>query len=97
MKAVFIPYNQALKEKVIEILDRLSIRGFSMWDEMQGRGNEKGEPHYGDHAWPSLNSSILTVIPDEKVEPLLKGLKELDQEKEFLGLHAFVWEIEKSI
>lgn len=95
MKTVFIPYNQALKERIIEILDRMSIRGFTMWDEVQGRGSHKGEPHYGDHAWPSLNSAIMTIIPDEKVDELLRKLKDLDNEREHLGLHAFVWNVEK--
>ncbi|MDL2241336.1 hypothetical protein LJB91_00315 [Bacteroidales bacterium OttesenSCG-928-L03] len=97
MKAVFIPYDQAQKERIIEALDRMSIRGFTMWDEVQGRGTVKGEPHYGDHAWPSLNSAILTVIPDEKVEPLLAKLKEINEYRENLGLHAFVWGIDKMI
>ena len=97
MKAVFIPYNQAYKERLIEILDRMSIRGFTMWDEVQGRGSNRGEPHYGDHAWPTLNSSILTVIPDEKVDTLLKKIHELDMETEMQGIHAFVWNVEKMV
>ena len=97
MKAVFIPYNQAHKERLIEILDRMSIRGFTMWDQVQGRGSDKGEPHYGDHAWPTLNSSILAIIPNEKVDKLLDRIHALDEEVERLGIHAFVWDIEKKI
>ena len=97
MKAVFIPYNQALKDNIIELLDRMSIRGFTQWEHVQGRGTEKGEPHYGSHAWPTMNSSILTVIPDEKVEALLEKLRALDKETERQGLHAFVWNIEQSV
>lgn len=97
MKAVFIPYNQALKERIIEILDRMSIRGFTMWDPVQGRGTHKGEAHYGDHAWPSLNSAIIAVIPSGKVDSLLEKLHDLDKEREYLGLHAYVWDIEKTI
>ncbi|GHV58830.1 hypothetical protein FACS1894182_11970 [Bacteroidia bacterium] len=97
MKAVFIPYNQAFKDELITILDRMSIRGFTMWDEVQGRGTQKGEPHYGDHAWPTMNSSILTVIPDEKVDELLRKIHDLDMETEQQGIHAFVWNIEKTI
>lgn len=97
MKAVFIPFNQAYKERIITILDRMNIRGFTMWEETQGRGTIKGEPHYGDHAWPTLNSSIMTMVPDERVDALLKRLHELDMETEMLGLHAFVWNIEKMI
>ncbi len=97
MKAVFIPYNQAYKERIIAILDKMSIRGFTMWDEVQGRGTNNGEPHYGNHAWPTLNSSILTIIPEEKVDELLKRLHKLDMATEMQGLHAFVWSIEKMV
>lgn len=97
MKVVFIPYNQALKERIVEILDRMSLRGFTMWDEVQGRGSVKGEPHYGDHAWPTLNSAILTVVPEARVDELLRKLHDLDMEREHLGIHAYVWDINKMI
>jgi nitrogen regulatory protein PII len=97
MKTVFIAYNQAYKERIIEILDRMSLRGFTMWDPVQGRGTNKGEPHYGNHAWPTLNAAILTVIPDEKVEELLKKLHALDMETEMQGLHAYVWNVEQMV
>jgi hypothetical protein len=97
MKAVFIPYNQAHKESLIDILDRMSIRGITIWENVQGRGTDKGDPHYGDHAWPTMNSSILAVIPDEKVNTLLDRIHALDKEAENLGIHAFVWNIEKMI
>ena len=72
MKAVFISFYQAFYDEVIEILDKLEIRGFTFWQEVQGRGSNDGEPHYGTHAWPTLNSAMLIFLPDEKVEPLLK-------------------------
>ena len=68
MKSVFIPYNQAYKERILDILERMNIRGFTLWDNVQGKGSRTGEPHYGSHAWPTLNAAILTVVPDEKVD-----------------------------
>jgi nitrogen regulatory protein PII len=97
MKAVFIPYNQAYKDRLIVILDKMNIRGFTMWDQVQGRGTINGEPHYGDHAWPTMNSSILTVIPGEKVNELLQKIHEMDEKTEAQGIHAFVWDIEKTV
>lgn len=97
MKAVFIPYNQAYKDRLIEILDKLSIRGFTNWENVQGRGTKKGNPHYGDHTWPTMNSAIVTMIPDEKVDPLLEKIHELDIKTEAQGIHAFVWNIEKMV
>lgn len=71
MKAVFVSYNQALTDPMQEILDDLGVRGFTKWELTMGRGSFDGEPHYGTHAWPSMNSSMLMIVEDEKVAPLL--------------------------
>lgn len=97
MKSVFITFDQAHYEKILATLDRLNCRGFSYFQHVQGRGSKTGEPHFGSHAWPSMCSAIITVVPDEKVEPLLSRLHEMDKETERLGLRAFVWNIEQSI
>lgn len=71
MKSVFITFDQAFYERILALLDRQNCRGFSYWQQLQGRGSVKGEPHYGSHAWPSMCSAIMTVVDDTKVDPLL--------------------------
>ena len=61
MKAIFISFNQAYYEAIVSIMDRNNLKGFTYWDVVQGRGSKTGEPHYGNHAWPTLNSAILTM------------------------------------
>ena len=95
MKTIFIPFDQAFKEQVIAILNENHVRGFTFWENVQGRGSKTGEPHYGNHAWPSLNNALLTVVDDAKVKPILEALKNLDKSSEMLGLRAFVWNIEE--
>lgn len=97
MKAVFISYDQAHHEAIIEILDKTSCRGFTAFGNVQGRGSKSGEPHYGTHAWPSLASALITFVPDDRVELLLSRLKNLDDNRPLLGLRAFVWDVEKTI
>jgi nitrogen regulatory protein PII len=94
MKAVFIAYNQALTEAVNSILDRNQIKGYTKWADAQGRGSNSGEPHFGSHTWPAVNSAILAITEDERVEPLLESLKKLDAKAEQQGLRAFVWNVE---
>ena len=62
MKAVFLSYNQALTDRVNAILDEQGIRGFTRWALTEGRGSFDGEPHYGTHAWPSMNASLMGGI-----------------------------------
>lgn len=95
MKAVFISFYQAFYDEVIEILDKLEIRGFTYWQEVQGRGSKTGEPHYGTHAWPTLNSAMFIFLSDDKVEPLLKEIHLLDESAPQQGIHAFVMPAEK--
>lgn len=97
MKAIFITFDQAHFEMIMQILDRNSQRGFTFWENVQGRGSKTGEPHYGNHAWPSTNSSIMTMVEDSRVDRLLEALQALDQSKPALGLRAFVMNVEKSI
>lgn len=97
MKAIFISFNQAYYESILGIMDRNNIQGFTYWDNVSGRGSKTGEPHYGNHAWPTLNGVIWTIIEDEKVERFLKMLHKLDTQSEAQGLRAFVLSVEQTI
>ena len=97
MKAIFISFNQAYYDMIITTMDRNNLRGFTYWDEVRGRGSKTGEPHYGSHAWPTMNSAILTMVEDDKVDNFLALLHKMDEETESLGLRAFTWNIEKTI
>jgi nitrogen regulatory protein PII len=97
MRAILISFNQAYYDAIVAIMDRNAIRGFTHWEEVQGRGSKNGEPHYGTHAWPTKNSAIFVVIDDDKVTAFLDLLHKLDVQTEAQGLRAFVWSIEQTI
>lgn len=97
MKSILITFDQAFFERIMALLDRMNCRGFTYLDRVQGRGSKTGEPHFGSHAWPSMNSAIITIVDESRVDPLLDALHAMDQETEQLGLRAFVWNIEKTI
>ena len=89
--------DQAHYSQITRDLSKLNIRGFSSWKEVYGQGSHTGEPHFGTHAWPSVNNAILTVVEDDRVRLLMNYLKELDREYDNLGLRAFVWNVEDMI
>ncbi len=97
MKAIFISYNQAYGEEIVELLDDCGQRGFTRWMNIEGRGNESGEPHYGNHAWPTMNDAILTFVPDDKAEQLMSALHAKDEAYPDLGLRAFVWKVDSMV
>lgn len=96
MKSIFIAYDQAYNMDIVEVLEKLGCRGFTMWQDISGRGGTDGEPHLGNHAWPTMNNALLTIVPDEKVDKILAELKAMDEETPDLGIRAFVWNVEKS-
>lgn len=95
MKAIFVSYNQAYHEEIIEIMSFCGLRGYTYWDITMGKGSFKGEPHLGDHAWPTLNSSLLIMAEDRLVPEFKKRLKELDMKSEAMGLRCFTWTIDE--
>ena len=97
MKAIFIAFDMAHYDKIVENLSKANIRGFTAWEQVLGRGSKTGEPHYGSHAWPSLASSIMVMVEDDKVDEVLAMLRRMDEAKPMLGLRAWSWNIEKSI
>lgn len=96
MKGIFIAYDQAYNMEVADALEAFGCKGFTMWQDIAGRGSVTGEPHLGNHAWPTMNNALLAFIPDEKVDDILAKLKAMDEETPDLGLRAFVWNVEKS-
>lgn len=97
MKAIFIAYDQAHHEAIVEILTKNNCRGYTAFGNVLGRGSNTGDPHYGSHAWPSLAGGILTMVDDRYVDDLLEKFRQLDLAKPLLGLRAFVWNVEKTI
>lgn len=95
MKSIFITFDISHKDKIVNMLTHNSCRGYSFFDQMQGRGSKDGDPHYGSHAWPSMCGSIITIVEDSKVPKILKDIEAIDKETPQLGLRAFVWNIEQ--
>ena len=96
MKGVFISYNQAYNDEVIEVLESVKQRGYTRWTDIQGKGSFNGIPHLGSHAWPEQNHAVLAFVKDDKVCPILDALRAKDEASPDLGLRAFVWNIEES-
>lgn len=97
MKSVMIVFNQANTGRVEYMLDVLGIKGFTFFEQVQGRGTNGGEPRRGTHTWPEMNSAMLCVVNDEQVEPLLETVRKLDARNPEVGVKAFTWNIENLV
>ncbi len=97
MKAVFMACNQSMYDSVMDIMDEMGLRGFTGWEELMGRGSNDGEPHLGNHAWPSMNSALISMMEDEQAAEFLKRLKQLDEANAKQGIRAFAWSVTDAI
>jgi nitrogen regulatory protein PII len=97
MKAVFITFSQTNTERIEYMLDRLGIRGFTFWEDVQGCGSVKGEPHRGTHTWPEMNSAMMVMVEDEKIPEIMQAVKKLSIRNDGVGARAFVWTVEESV
>ena len=41
-----------------------------------------------------MNTSILAVVDDSKVEPAMEALRAIDKDTQLQGMRAFVWNVE---
>lgn len=83
-----------MTERIATMLDELDIRGYTLFPLTHGRGSYTGEPHMGSHTWPAMNTSILAVVDDSKVEPAMEALRAIDKDTQLQGMRAFVWNVE---
>jgi nitrogen regulatory protein PII len=97
MKAIMIIYNQAHTERIEYLMDKLGIKGYTLWENVQGRGSHTGVPHLGTHAWPEINKSVLTIVENDIVDDVLATVSKINSINEEVGIRAFVWDVEKSI
>jgi hypothetical protein len=86
--AVFIFYDRAIDEEVLDILRSCSIDYYTRWQDVSGVGSTG--PHLGDHVWPALNNVMLTVVPEERHSEILDRVRRLREDFPFTGLRAVV-------
>ncbi len=97
MKAIFVAYNQAYNQEIVDLLESLGQRGYTVWQEIGGRGSETGEPHLGNHAWPTQNHAVLSVVADDLAPKLMDALRETDKANHDLGLRAYMLPVEDAL
>jgi predicted RNA-binding protein len=85
---VYIVYDRAIDEEVIDTLEGLDIFSYTKWRDVVGVGAH--DPHLGDHVWPGLNNVIMVITDNEKKEKLMSTIKVLQKSFSSVGLRVFI-------
>ncbi len=93
MKMMMLVFNEAVDEEVMELLEACKLSSYTRIDAVLGKGQLSGA-HLGTDIWPGRNNTLLLAVPDEAVEPVLKGVRELRQTMGAEGIKAFTWNLE---
>ena len=97
MKALFVAYNQAYNQEIVNLLEEMGQRGYTVWEETGGRGTLDGDPHLGNHAWPTQNHALFSVMEDSLAKEVLERLREVDKSNPLLGLKAYILPVEDAL
>lgn len=86
--AIFIIYDRAIDEEILETLTECCIEHYTRWPDVSGVG-ENG-PHLGDHIWPALNNVLMAVVAVDKKTEIIEKIKAVQEEFPYVGLRALV-------
>ncbi len=93
MKMVFIVYNVAVNDEVMEMLEQHGVETFTKWDRVTGVGKASG-PHLDTHVWPASNSAIAAATSDDKAKAIVEAVREMRRTMSAEGVKAFVIPVE---
>ena len=98
MKMIFIVYNAAISEEVMEALQEIGVENYTKWDRVLGKGPISG-PHFDSDIWPGVNSMLAIAVEDEKKDKIMTKIKELKSKESIAreGIGAFVLPLEEMI
>jgi len=78
MTFVFIVYNIAIHEEIMEILDKLDLKSYTRWEEVTG----------------VENSALAVVAGNDEARLLMEEIRQLRKTAGKEGVKAFCWRVE---
>ncbi len=93
MKLVWIAYNEALDQDVIEKVRSLEVSGYTKWTGVLGAGRTSG-PHLLSHVWPKGNHVLAAVVDDDVAGKLMDAVREMRSDAGHEGVKAFLLPVE---
>ena len=93
MKMVFIVFNVAIEDEVMEVLEKCCVTNYTKFPDIHGMGGHS-DPHLDTHIWPGTNHGLLIAADVSVKDKILKEVRNLKAEHEKEGIKAFVFPVE---
>jgi len=92
MKMVFMSFFEGKTDEVLELLESEQVESYTHWPKTQGR-TAGFRPRMGTQVWPGNNGAVLFPIEDDRLDSLMEKVEQFNQEAEYEGISAFVFDI----
>jgi len=90
---VFIIYNEAIDEEVMELLRSSGAENYTKIKGVLGKGSTSGT-HLGDDVWPGKNNFLYVACAAGVAGAIVEAVKGLRQTMGQEGVKAFVLPVE---
>ncbi|PIS30178.1 hypothetical protein COT42_03580 [Candidatus Saganbacteria bacterium CG08_land_8_20_14_0_20_45_16] len=94
MKIVFIVFNAAIEDEVMECLAKTGVSNYTKFPDIHGKGGHS-DPHLDTQIWPGTNHGLLIAADVSLKDKILKEVKNLKAEYAKEGIKAFVFSPEE--
>ncbi len=94
MKLLWIIFDEAFEDQVLEALERRGVRTFTLLRGALGQGRHS-PPRWGTHVWPGHNSVLMVFLSEATLSELIPTLRELKQRLKERGFKVLVWDAEE--
>ncbi len=96
MKMVFMSFFEGKTDEVTELLESENVEFYTRLDQVKGK-SLGFRPRMGTQVWPGYNGAVLFPVQDEQVDRLLDKVNRFNEETEYEGISAFVFDIAKMV
>ena len=96
MKGIFLVFNAAIEEEVMQALEKLGIEYYTKFPDLHGKGRHS-DPHLDTYIWPGTNHGLFMALEEIVVEKLLAEIKALKLQYAKEGIKVFVFPLEEVI
>ncbi len=86
MVLLFIVYNNAVDEEMVEIVKELA-GGYTKFIGVQGEGSH--EPQLGTHIWPGINNCLMVAVERTGMKKIVDSIDWLCEKFPDVGVRIF--------